>query len=127
MSKQFTKLAYSSIDDFIYGACPNPVYCKNGMIIGGGTIYPEVNFTLPPMNATAETLPEAKRIYKDIIDGVLKKAHELHAEGLVIEFETLPQYTEHPDWGIEIHKILRDTMFEYEAKYGLKSQFHQTF
>lgn len=72
-------------------------------------------------NATSETLPEAKRIYKEIIDGVLKKAYELHAPGLVVEFETLPQYTEHPEWGIEIHKILRDSMYEFEAKYGLKS------
>jgi len=126
MSRQFTKLAYESLDDFVYGICPHPVTCKNGMIIGGGEIYPEINFTLPTMNATADTLPEAKRVYKEIIDGVLKKAHELHASNLVIEFETLPQYTEHPEWGIAIHKILRETMFEYEAKYGLKSVMRMT-
>lgn len=126
MTKQFTKLAYDSVDDFLYGICPNPVTCKNGMVIGGGLLYPEVNFTLPAMNATEETLPEAKRIYQEIITGVLDKALQLHAPGLVIEFETLPQYTEHPEWGIEIHKILRDTMFEYEAKYGLKSVFRMT-
>ena len=126
MSKIFTSLAYDSVDDFIYGSCPNPVRCKNGLVIGGGEIYPEVNFTLPPMNATAETLPEAIGIYKSIIDGVLKKAHELHAPGLVIELETLPQFTEHPQWGIDIHKVVRDTMFEYEAKYGLKSVMRMT-
>ena len=126
MAKQFTKLAYDSVDDFLYGICPHPVTCKNGMVIGGGTLYPEVNFTLPAMNATEETLPEARRIYQEIITGVLDKALQLHAPGLVIEFETLPQYTEHPEWGIEIHKILRSTMFEYEAKYGLKSVFRMT-
>lgn len=126
MGIEFTKLAYDSIDDFVYGVAKKPVTCKNGMVIGGGTLYPEVNFTLPAMNATEETLPDAKRIYKEIIEGVLKKAHELHAEGLVIEFETLPQYTEHPEWGIEIHKILRDTMYEYENKYGLKSVIRMT-
>ena len=126
MSVQFTKLAYDSIDDFVYGSCPKPVTCKNGMVIGGGEIYPEINFTLPAMPATAETFPEAKRIYKEIITGVLDKAHQLHAPGIVVEFETLPQFTEHPEWGIEIHKILRDTMFEYEAKYGLKSALRMT-
>lgn len=126
MSIQFTKLAYDNIDDFVYGKALKPVTCKNGIVIGGGIIYPEVNFTLPAMNATQETLPDAKKIYKDIIDGVLKKAHELHADGLVIEFETLPQYTEWPEWGIEIHKILRDTMFEFESKYGLKSVLRMT-
>jgi len=126
MSKIFTKLAYESLDDFIYGSCPNPVTCKNGLVIGGGEIYPEVNFTLPPMNATLETLPEAIGIYRSMIDGVLKKAHELHAPGLVIELETLPQYTEHPQWGIDLHKVVRDRMFEYEAKYGLKSVMRMT-
>ena len=126
MSVQFTKLAYDSIDDFVYGSCPKPVTCKNGMVIGGGEIYPEINFTLPAMPATAETFPEAKRIYQEIITGVLDKAHQLHAPGIVVEFETLPQFTEHPEWGIEIHKILRDTMFEYEAKYGLKSALRMT-
>ncbi len=126
MSIQFTKLAYESVDDFVYGSCPKPVTLKNGMVIGGGMIYPEVNFTLPAMNATSETLPEAKRIYKEIIGGVLKKAYELHAPGLVVEFESLPRYTEHPEWGIEIHKILRDSMYEFEAKYGLKSALRMT-
>ncbi len=126
MVKQFTKLAYDSVDDFIYGTCPNPVTCKNGMVIGGGILYPEVNFTLPAMNATEETLPEAKAIYQEIISGVMEKAYQLHAPGIVIEFETLPQYTEHPEWGIEIHKILRNTMYEYEQKYGLKSALRMT-
>lgn len=93
MGIQFTKLAYESVDDFVYGSCPKPVTLKNGMVIGGGMIYPEVNFTLPAMNATSETLP---------------------------------QYTEHPEWGIEIHKILRDSMYEFEAKYGLKSALRMT-
>ncbi|MDR1974458.1 MAG: hypothetical protein LBQ31_07265 [Bacteroidales bacterium] len=124
--REYTKLAYSSLDDFLYGKCSNPVVCKNGLVIGGGEIYPEVNFTLPPMKATQETLSEAKAIYKEMVEGVLKKAYELHASGLVIEFETLPQFTENPEWGIEIHKILRDTMWDFEAKLGLKSVIRMT-
>ena len=124
--KQFTKLAYDSVDDFVYGSCPNPVTCKNGMVIGGGIIYPEINFTLPAMVASEETLKKAKEIYKEIITGVLDKAVQLHAPGVVVEFETLPQYTEHPEWGIEIFKILRSTMFEYEETKGLKSVFRMT-
>lgn len=126
MSKQFTKLAYDSLDDFIYGVCPHPITCKNGLVIGGGEVYPEINFTLPAMEATENTLPEALSIYKEMITGVLTKAVQLHANGVVVEFETLPQYTEHPEWGIKIHKLLRDTMFEYEAKYGLKSVMRMT-
>ena len=123
---EFTKLAYESTDDFLYGVCPKPVKTRNGLVIGGGEMYPEVNFTLPPMNITKDTMPEVRRIYSEIIEGVLKKAYELHAPGLVIEFETLPEMTEHPEWGIEIHKILRDAMHNYEDKYGLKSAIRMT-
>lgn len=126
MSVEFTKLAYESVDDFVYGVCPHPVTTKSGLVIGGGEIYPEVNFTLPAMPATDETFPESKRIYQEIITGVMEKARQLYVPGLVVEFETLPQFTEHPEWGIEIHKILRDTMYEYEAKYGIKSALRMT-
>lgn len=126
MSRVYNKLAYKSLNDFIYGVAPNPVAAKNGLVIGGGQIYPEVNFTLPPMTINASTMPEIKIIYKQIIDDVLKRAHELYAPGLVIEFETLPPMTENPEWGIEIHKVLRTAMFEFEAKYGLKSVMRMT-
>jgi len=124
--KQFNQLAYSNLDDFVYGKALFPVTAKNGLVIGGGQIYPEVNFTLPSMTVTQNTMPEVLSIYKDIIHGVLKKAHELHAPGLVIEYETLPQMSEFPEFGIEIHKLLRDIMFEYEAGYGLKSAMRMT-
>jgi methanol--5-hydroxybenzimidazolylcobamide Co-methyltransferase len=71
-------------------------------------------------------LPEAKQIYKEIIEGVLKKAHDLHAQNLIVEFETLPQYTEFPEWGIEIHKMMRNIMWEFEAKHGVKSVIRMT-
>ena len=127
-AKQFTRLAYDSVDDFVYGLAPHPVTTKNGMVIGGGEIYPEVNFTLPPMAVTRDEscVKDILSIYSDIINGVLKKAIDLHAPGLVIEFETLPQMTEFPEIGIRIHKLLRDTMWDYEAKYGLKSAIRMT-
>jgi methanol--5-hydroxybenzimidazolylcobamide Co-methyltransferase len=78
------------------------------------------------MSADAASFPAAKEIYQKIITGVLDKAHQLHAPGLVVEFETLPHFTEHPEWAIEVNKLLRDTMYDYEAKYGLKSALRIT-
>lgn len=124
--REFTSLAYDSPESFVYGNCPYPVTCKNGMVIGGGQILPEVNFTLPAMIASEETLPEAQKIYREMINGVLRRAKELHAKEIIIELETLPQYTENPEWGISIHKIVRDTMFEFEANHGLKSVMRLT-
>jgi len=124
--KQFTSIAYSSLDEFVYGKAPNPVTCKNGMVIGGGTVYPEINFTLPNMQVTNETLMDVLDTYHEIITGVLEKAHDLHAPGVVVELETLPEFTYNPTWGIQVHRILRDTMREFEAKHGLKSVMRMT-
>lgn len=124
--KEFKELAIKSLDEFIYGTAPNPVKARNGMEIGGGTIYPEVNLTLPPMNITEATMPTVRRHYSEMIEGILKRAKDLNAPGLVVELELLPDTTINPQWGKEIHKILRDAMFEYEEKYGLKSAMRCT-
>ena len=84
-------------------------------------VYPELNFTLPPMFVEESTMPEVRRQYRDIIIGACKRAAELEAPGLVVEFETLPPMTEHPEWGIELTCILLDEMAEAQAKHGLKT------
>lgn len=126
MANVYDKLAYNSLDDFLYGSCPHPVKTKSGLIIGGGQIYPELNFTLPSMTVDASTIKDAYKIYTDMTSGILNRARELYAPGLVIEYETLPQFTENPQWGIEVSKIIVDTMNEFNVKYGLKSAFRAT-
>lgn len=126
MSKTFCKLAYASLDDFVYGSCPNPVKTKGGLVIGGGEIYPELNFTLPAMEVNESTVKDAYKIYTDMINGVLKRAKELYAPGVVVEFETLPQFTANPKWGIEINKIIASAIREYSDKYGLKLALRAT-
>ena len=119
--KNFTKLAYTKLEDFIYGTAKSPVKCKNGMVIGGGVIYPEINFTLPPMTITKESMPEVLKEYTSMIEDVLKRAKELYVPGLVVEIELLPPMTFNPQWGIDVTKVVRDIMFEYEQKHNLKS------
>ncbi|HHW47746.1 MAG TPA: methanol--corrinoid methyltransferase [Clostridiaceae bacterium] len=119
--KQYASLAYNSLDEFVYGYAKNPIKLKNGMVIGGGKVYPELNFTLPPMLITKDTMPEVLKQYKEIIEDACKRAKELYLPGLVVEVELLPPTTYNPEWGIDITKTIRDVMYEYEAKYGLKS------
>lgn len=119
--KAFTSLAYDSLDDFIFGISRYPVKCKNGMIIGGGEVFPEVNFTLPTMTITKGSMPEVINEYREMTDDVCKRAKELYVPGLAIEIELLPPMTFNPEWGIEVAKVVRDTMYDYEQKYGLKS------
>ncbi len=124
--KNFTGLAYKSLDSFIYGSAPNPVALKNGLVIGGGEVYPEVNFTLPTMSISEETMPEVLKEYKEIIEGVCKRAKELYVPGMVIEIEVLPPMTFNPNWAIEVTKTVRDVMYEYEQNHGLKSALRIT-
>ena len=121
MSKQnFTETAYKSLSNFLYGKALLPVKLKNGMVIGGGTMYPEVNFTLPIMSITQETMPDVIRIYREIITGICKRAKELYVPGFVAEIETLPPMTFNPEWGIEVCKTIVDVIKEHESKYGIK-------
>ena len=71
MSIKFNKLAYNSVDDFVYGSCPKTVTTKSGLVIGGGDVYPELNFTLPSMIVNEDSIKDAYQIYKDMTNGIL--------------------------------------------------------
>ena len=123
--KTFDTLAISRADDLIFGRCPQPVRLKSGLEIGGGTVYPELNFTLPPMAINETTMPQVRDQYSQIINAVCNRALELHAPGLVVEFEMLPDMTLVPEWGIEIVRILRAALDQFAGK-GLKSGLRVT-
>ncbi len=120
-TKVFKEVAYSNISEFIYGSSKSPVRAKNGMMIGGGQIYPELNFTLPSIIINKESMPEVIKQYKEIIEDACKRAKELFVPGFIAEIELLPATTYNPEWGIEITKTVRDIMYEYESKHNLKS------
>lgn len=118
---RFTQVAIADPAELRFGVSPKPLTTRRGLIIGGGTVYPELNFTLPPMFVDKTTMPEVRAQYQQIITGALQRAVELEAHGLVVEFETLPPMTENPAWGIELTRILLDAMADAHAKHGLKS------
>jgi methanol--5-hydroxybenzimidazolylcobamide Co-methyltransferase len=122
----YKSLAISNPLELTFGLAPKPVTTKSGMVIGGGTVYPELNFTLPPMTIDAGTMPEIRRQYEQIIEGALRRAADLEAPGVVIEFETLPPMTEHPQWGLDIAKILLEGMAKEKDRSGLKSVLRMT-
>jgi methanol--5-hydroxybenzimidazolylcobamide Co-methyltransferase len=117
--EQFTHTAIQNLDEFIYGASPKPVRLGNGLTIGGGQVYPELNFTLPGMSIAAETMPEVRAQYQQMITEACKRAVELSAPGLVVEFELLPEMTLQPEWGAEVVQILRAALDDIQAKAGL--------
>lgn len=118
---KFKSLAISDPAELRFGIAPKPLVTKQGLSIGGGTVYPELNFTLPTMLVDESTMHDVRTQYRQIITGALQRAAELESPGLVIEFETLPPMTENPAWGIELSRILLDAMAEAHAKNGLKT------
>lgn len=123
---KYRSLQITTAEELIFGHAVHPLHTRSGMVIGGGLVYPELNFTLPPMEITAATMPSILRQYRDIIQGALQRAADLDSEGVVIEFETLPPMTEHPEWGLSIVKVLRDGMEQFSGSHGLKSVLRVT-
>jgi methanol---5-hydroxybenzimidazolylcobamide Co-methyltransferase len=117
----YKELAYKNAAEMIFGKSLKPIQCRNGMVIGGGLVYPEINFTLPQMSIDVSTFDEVKNQYRQMITGVCQRALDLHAPGIVVEIELLPPMTINPSWGIEVTKIVKEIMTGFEANHGLKS------
>jgi methanol--5-hydroxybenzimidazolylcobamide Co-methyltransferase len=122
----YRELAIESPDDLIFGVAPRPLTTRRGLVIGGGTVYPELNFTLPAMTIDASTLGDVRRHYREMIEGALERAVALEVPGLVVEFETLPPMTQNPSWGMEVVEILLGAMEDAHGKHGLGSVFRMT-
>ena len=123
---QFKTLAIGETDRLIFGRAIRPLQTRRGLTIGGGEVHPELNFTLPPMLVNEQTMPEVRKQYRQAIQDALRRAVELEAPGLIVEFETLPPMTENPAWAVELSRILLDAMEEAHAKHGLKSALRIT-
>ncbi|RPI08974.1 MAG: methanol--corrinoid methyltransferase, partial [Zetaproteobacteria bacterium] len=123
---RFTALAFDDPRDLVFGRAPKPVRCGFDLLVGAGQVYPEVNFTLPPMSITDATWGEVLGHYEEIAQGVVARALALKVPGIVLEFELLPPMTDRPEWGAEITAILRRHLEEAHAAHGLKSALRAT-
>ncbi len=124
--RRYSSLAIADPDDLLFGVAPHPLRTRSGLSIGGGLVLPELNFTLPPMLVQSETMPEIRQQYRSMVQDALKRAAELEAPGLVVEFETLPPMTQNPAWAVEITEILLEEMAAAESRFGLKSVLRVT-
>ena len=117
--RRFTSLAIPEESGLVYGTSPHPLACGLGLTIGAGTVFPEVNFTLPPMSITAESWTEVKRHYEEMATQILRRAVALSVPGIVLEFELLPAMTDEPEWGAEITSILKRHLLAAHDKHQL--------
>jgi methanol--5-hydroxybenzimidazolylcobamide Co-methyltransferase len=123
---RFTELAIDDADQLRFGVAPRPLKTRKGLTLGGGTVYPELNFTLPAIDVVAGNMPEILRHYREIIAGATTRAIELECHGLVVEFETLPPMTQTPQFGIDVTKVLVDGLEDAHARHGLRSALRVT-
>jgi methanol---5-hydroxybenzimidazolylcobamide Co-methyltransferase len=61
-----------------------------------------------------------------MITDACKRAVELNAPGLVVEFELLPDHTLVPEWGAQVTAILRAELDRTETQHGLKTALRVT-
>jgi methanol--5-hydroxybenzimidazolylcobamide Co-methyltransferase len=125
-TQRYQKLAIASADELLFGLAPRPLTCGLDLTLGAGTVYPEINFTLPTMDIAAATWPAVMRIYGETIDALLERGRQLGLEGLVVEFEQLPPMTANPAWGAEITDLLKSRLADARATWGLKSALRVT-
>ncbi len=71
--KVYNKLTISNHEKLIMGISPNPVKCGNGLAIGDGKVFPEINFTLPTMLITKETMEEVRKHYSEMMENILAR------------------------------------------------------
>jgi methanol---5-hydroxybenzimidazolylcobamide Co-methyltransferase len=117
---------FVELDGFVYGRAPKPVTCGRGLVIGDGTVVPELNFTLPPMDINEGTWPDVRAHYTEMIGTSLQRAVELGQKGVLIEFETLPPMTVKPEWGLEISRLLAEQLDRFHREHGLKGALRLT-
>ena len=120
------RVAIEDPDELYFGTAPQPLETVRGLVIGGGRVYPELNFTLPAMSINEETWPGIVRQYEEIIADALERARRLHCEGLVVEFETLPDMTRRPEWTAEIVEVLQTALNEAHSEWGLPCALRAT-
>ncbi len=123
--EQYDRLSIGRTEDLVFGRCPRPLRV-GGLTIGGGTVYPELNFTLPPMAINEATMAEVREEYRQMADEACTRASALRVPGLVLELELLPELTREPEWGAEITAILRECLDAHRASHGLVSALRVT-
>ncbi len=123
--ERYDQLSISHPDDLVFGRCPRPL-CVGGLAIGGGVVFPELNFTLPPMVINEETMPQVRDEYRQMTEEACARAVALQVPGLVVELELLPELTRRPEWGAEITATLRECLDAHGSSHGLKSALRVT-
>lgn len=119
MRKRFNSLALGA-DALLFGVARTPLK-RNGVVVGGGTVIPEIKFTLPPLSIEETPMDEIEAMYREIVTAVCDRAVHLGQQSLVVEFELLPPMTVDPPMGESITALIAGILAEFRGAHGLQS------
>jgi methanol--5-hydroxybenzimidazolylcobamide Co-methyltransferase len=123
---RYESLAVASPDHLVFGQAPKPVRCGLGLNVGAGRVYPEINFTLPPMLVESESWGRVRELYDRTTRSLLERARDLALDGLMVEFEHLPPMTAEAAWGAELTELIKSHLALAHDHWGLKSALRVT-
>ncbi|MCF7826246.1 MAG: hypothetical protein K9M55_06840 [Candidatus Marinimicrobia bacterium] len=124
--KTYKSLSISNPDELVFGISPHTVSCGNGLVIGAGQVFPEINFTLPTLLINEANWQSVISHYHEICEAVIKRSTVLQVPGLVIEFEQLPDMSMNPEWGAEITCLIKQHLDELYAATGIPNALRVT-
>lgn len=124
--RRYRTLSYGEAGEMVFGRALRPLRCGYELVIGAGQVFPEVNYTLPPMEVSPQQLPAILEQYREMVSSVLSRAHILGVPGLVLEFEHAPQMTAHREIGVAITRQTKELMEEAYRTHGVRSALRVT-
>ena len=121
---RYTKMAYASADDMIFGKAVKPVKAGLGLEIGAGYTTPEVNYApRPEAGASREKLIKE---YEKITTDTMARMVQIGAPSVVLETEHVQQMTNNPEWGGAVAHAQKAIMEDYHDEYGIKCALRHT-
>jgi len=121
---RFTKMAYSTADEMVFGKATKPVKAGLGLEIGAGYTTPEVNYApRPEAGASKEKLIKE---YERITTDIMARMVQIGAPSVVLETEHVQQMSNHPDWGAAVAHAQKTIMEDYHDEYGIKCALRHT-
>lgn len=111
MRTHFQRLAIGQ-DHLVFGRAQTPL-SRRGVTIGGGTVLPEIKFTLPPLSIEDTPWSEIEAMYREIVTSVCDRALHLGQKALVVELELLPPMTLDPGLGAQLTALVAEVLEEF--------------
>lgn len=122
--KRYTKMAYNSPEEMVFGFAKYPVKAGLGLEIGAGYTTPELNYAPRPQAGTSKENLEKE--YERITKDAMARLVQIGAPSVVLETEHVFQMTNTPSWGAAVAHVQKTVMEEYHEEYGIKCALRHT-